>query len=342
VAGKGPPRATGKPAASLGDAARDEVPAASRDLLQRYIQHLRTERRLSDHTSASYERDIEALLACAGDARLRDLKIHDIRRFVSQLHGRGLAPRSIARLLSGWRGFYRYLARDHGYSDNPCVGMRAPKAARRLPHALSPDEARRLLETKPDALLAIRDKAMFELMYSSGLRLAELIRLAPGDVNYDDATVRVTGKGSKTRIVPVGSHALTALGAWLEARGQLRGLETDALFVNRAGGRLTSRSVQLRLKTWALKRGLATRVHPHVLRHSFASHVLQSSGDLRAVQEMLGHASISSTQVYTHLDFQHLAKVYDAAHPRARASVTPEKRDHDRPKGTRGKNRERS
>lgn len=292
--------------------------APSNDLLQQYIRHLQHERRLSDHTAAGYRRDVEALLACAGEARLGDLQIHDIRRFVGQLHGRGLSPRSIARMLSGWRGFYRYLARDHDYRDNPCVGLRAPKAPRRLPHALSPDEARRLLETKADAMLAMRDKAMFELLYSSGLRLAELIRLAPRDVNYHDATVRVTGKGSKTRIVPVGSHAIAALEAWLEIRGQIRMLQADALFVNRAGRRLTSRSVQLRLKAWALKRGVPTRVHPHVLRHSFASHVLQSSGDLRAVQEMLGHASISSTQVYTHLDFQHLAKAYDAAHPRAR------------------------
>jgi integrase/recombinase XerC len=295
----------------------------SRDLLQQYIEHLRHERRLSEHTAAAYRRDIEALLACAGEAQLRDLKVHDVRRFIGQLHGRGLSPRSLARMLSGWRGFYRYLARDHRYGDNPCAGIRAPKAPRHLPHALSPDEARRLLETDAEAMLAVRDKAMFELLYSSGLRLAELIRLAPADVNYDDATVRVTGKGSKTRIVPVGSRAVAALEAWLELRGQIRGLQADALFVNRAGRRLTSRSVQLRLKTWALQRGLPTRVHPHVLRHSFASHVLQSSGDLRAVQEMLGHASISSTQVYTHLDFQHLAKVYDAAHPRARAR--PEK-----------------
>ena len=320
---------TGKAAGRVTDAPPERVPGTSRHLLEQYLKHLTHERRLSDHTAASYRHDIEALLACAGHARLGELNIHDIRRFASQLHGRGLSPRSIARALSGWRGFYRYLARDHGYSDNPCVGVRAPKAARRLPHALSPDEARRLLETKVDALLAVRDKAMFELMYSSGLRLAELIRLAPGDVNYDDATVRVTGKGSKTRIVPVGSHAITALEAWLEMRGQIQGLQTDALFVNRTGVRLTSRSVQLRLKAWALKRGLPTRVHPHVLRHSFASHVLQSSGDLRAVQEMLGHASISSTQVYTHLDFQHLAKVYDAAHPRARARTTAEKRQRE-------------
>jgi integrase/recombinase XerC len=221
-------------------------------------------------------------------------------------------------MLSGWRGFYRYLARDHGYGDNPCLGIRAPKAAKRLPHALSPDEASRLLDAKADGALAVRDKAMFELFYSSGLRLSELTGLAPADVSYAEGTVRVTGKGSKTRIVPVGAQALEALSAWVKTRADISRLAVDALFVSRLGQRLTPRSVQQRLKAWALKRGLATNVHPHVLRHSFASHVLQSSGDLRAVQEMLGHASISTTQVYTHLDFQHLAKVYDAAHPRAR------------------------
>jgi integrase/recombinase XerC len=231
-------------------------------------------------------------------------------------------------MLSAWRGFYRYLAREHGYASNPCAGVRAPKAARRLPHALSPDEASRLLDLEPKDALAVRDRAMFELFYSSGLRLSELTALAPGDVNFADGTARVTGKGSKKRIVPVGSKALEAMRSWLDARSRIPRLDQAALFVNRAGRRLSVRSVQQRLKACALRQGISTRVHPHVLRHSFASHVLQSSGDLRAVQEMLGHASISSTQVYTHLDFQHLAKVYDAAHPRARGK--PEPRGHAR------------
>jgi integrase/recombinase XerC len=225
-------------------------------------------------------------------------------------------------MLSAWRGLYGYLARDHGYSENPCRGVRAPKAVKRLPNALSPDETHRLLDVQSDALLVVRDKAMFELLYSSGLRLSELTNLAPCDVNYEDGTIRVMGKGSKTRIVPVGSHAIEALRAWLAVRAQLPAIGSDALFSSATGRRLSPRAVQLRLKMWAVKRGVPTRVHPHALRHSFASHVLQSSGDLRAVQEMLGHASISSTQVYTHLDFQHLAKVYDAAHPRARAKAT--------------------
>ncbi len=287
--------------------------------MEQYIDYLAHERRLSANTLESYGRDIEVLIERAAETPLDRLQVHDIRRFVSLLHGKGLGPRSIARMLSGWRGFYRYLARDHGYGDNPCLGLRAPKAAKRLPHALSPDEASRLLDMQAEGTLAIRDKAMFELFYSSGLRLSELTGLAPVDVNHAEGTVRVTGKGSKTRIVPVGTQALEALRAWLEARAHIPRLAPDALFVNRRGQRLTPRSVQQRLKDWALKQGIAANVHPHVLRHSFASHVLQSSGDLRAVQEMLGHASISTTQVYTHLDFQHLAKVYDAAHPRARA-----------------------
>jgi integrase/recombinase XerC len=291
----------------------------SRHLRDRYIAHLAHERRLSPHTLTNYARDVDALLDCAGTAPLASLQVHDIRRFVARLHGKGLGGRSLARMLSAWRGFYHYLARDHGCSDNPCLGVRAPKVAKRLPHALSPDEASRLLDAEADTVLAVRDKAMFELFYSSGLRLSELTGLAPGDVSYTDGTVRVTGKGAKTRVVPVGKQALAALKAWLQSRARLRHVDENALFVNRLGQRLRPRSVQLRLKTWALKRGVASRVHPHVLRHSFASHVLQSSGDLRAVQEMLGHASISTTQVYAHLDFQHLAKVYDAAHPRARA-----------------------
>jgi integrase/recombinase XerC len=244
--------------------------------------------------------------------------VHAVRRFVAQLHARGLNGKSLARALSAWRGFFKFLARDHCFQQNPCAGVRAPKAAKKLPRALSPDEAGQLMAIDAAGPLALRDKAILELFYSSGLRLSELTALAPEDVDFDDATVRVTGKGAKTRIVPVGSHALAALRAWLIERERLAAAGEAALFVNNQGRRLSARSVQLRIERWALKRGLGRRVHPHALRHSFASHVLQSSGDLRAVQEMLGHASISTTQVYTQLDFQHLAKVYDAAHPRAK------------------------
>ncbi len=287
-------------------------------LLRGYLEHLSNERRLSRHTLENYARDIAALFELSGDTPLEQLQVQHVRRHVAQLHSRGLGGKTLARMLSAWRGFFHYLARDHGYTQNPCIGIRPPKSAKRLPHALSPDEAGRLMEIRPGDSLAVRDKAIMELLYSSGLRLAELTGLAEDDVNFRDATVRVTGKGSKTRIVPVGSHALAALKTWLTARGELARPDEKALFVGRDGAALGPRAVQARLKHWALKLGLADRVHPHALRHSFASHLLQSSGDLRAVQEMLGHASISTTQVYTHLDFQHLAKAYDQAHPRAK------------------------
>ena len=287
-------------------------------LLRGYLEHLSNERRLSRHTVENYARDITALFGLAGNTPLKQLQVQNVRRFVAQLHARGLDGRSLGRMLSAWRGFFHYLARDHGYTQNPCLGIRPPKSAKRLPHALSPDEAGRLMEIAATDPLAVRDKAILELLYSSGLRLSELTGLAEDDVNLRDATVRVTGKGSKTRIVPVGSHAIAALKAWLPARGQLARPAAKALFVGQDGKPLGPRAVQSRLKQWALKLGLADKVHPHALRHSFASHLLQSSGDLRAVQELLGHASISTTQVYTHLDFQHLAKAYDAAHPRAK------------------------
>lgn len=300
-----------------------EAPAApilpaSAEQLAGYIRHLTHERRLSDHTAKNYRRDVEALLRHAADRTPVQLTAHDIRRGIAQLHGRGLDGRSLARMLSAWRGFYNYLARDHGAAQNPCIGIRAPKSAKRLPHALSPDEARQLVELDASDPLAVRDRAILELFYSSGLRLSELTGLAPEDIDFKEATVRVTGKGNKTRIVPVGSHAVQALQAWLAQRAAMPQADAHALFVNPKGRRLDPRTVQSCVRARAQQQGIAARVHPHMLRHSFASHVLQSSSDLRAVQEMLGHASISTTQVYTQLDFQHLAKIYDAAHPRAK------------------------
>ena len=282
------------------------------------MEHLAHERRLSPHTTKGYARDIAALLELARNTRLDRLRVPQVRRFVAELHGRGLDGRSLARMLSAWRGFFDYLARDQGFSRNPVHGIKAPKASKKLPTALSPDEAARLMAIGDTRALAIRDKAILELFYSSGLRLSELTGLALDGINLSDATVRVVGKGAKTRIVPVGSHALAAIKAWLPQRDNLVRGEETALFVGKGGRRLGPRAIQARLKYWAVKLGLSSKVHPHVLRHSFASHLLQSSGDLRAVQEMLGHASISTTQVYTHLDFQHLAKAYDAAHPRAK------------------------
>jgi integrase/recombinase XerC len=288
------------------------------ETLKGYLAYLSNEKQYSAHTSENYARDLQRLFTLAGTTPLPDLKSHHIRRYIAQLHGGGLSGRSLARVLSSWRGFYNYLMRDHGCKSNPCVGLRPPKAPKTLPHALSPDEASKLMEMSVETAIDTRDKAMFELLYSSGLRLAELVGLDPIDMDFADASVRVTGKGNKTRIVPLGSHAISALKAWLAVREQVAKPDETALFVGNRGARIAPRTVELQLQKWAIKQGLNTGVHPHMLRHSFATHVLQSSGDLRAVQEMLGHASISTTQVYTHLDFQYLAKIYDGAHPRAK------------------------
>lgn len=296
---------------------------SNQDALRGFLAYLSNERQYSPLTAKNYARDIQHLFRAAGAIALGELKSHQIRRFIAQLHGSGLGGKSLARMLSAWRGFYVYLMRENRCSNNPCVGLRAPKSPRNLPHTLSPDEAVRMVELPADGdVLTLRDKAMFELLYSSGLRLAELVSLNPDALDFADAAVRVTGKGNKTRIVPLGSHAIAALQQWLAVRASLSKEDEPALFINRNGGRLGARSVQLRMKEWGVKQGITSSVHPHLLRHSFASHVLQSSGDLRAVQEMLGHASISTTQVYTHLDFQYLAKIYDGAHPRAKKKTT--------------------
>ncbi|RKT58623.1 integrase/recombinase XerC [Azonexus fungiphilus] len=287
-----------------------------------WLAELAEQRRLSPHTIANYRRDLAQLLAAAEGQPLDRLLVHHIRRFVAGLHAKGLSGRSLARLLSAWRGFFAWLGERGLVRINPCDGIRAPKSPRRLPKALSVDEAARLLQPDDDgdSRLEARDAAMFELLYSSGLRLAELVGLDRDalDSILNDGEVRVIGKRSKPRLVPVGSQARQALAAWAAVRDALAATDEPALFVNRRGRRIGPRSVELRLARRAVRLGLPQHVHPHMLRHSFASHVLQSSGDLRAVQEMLGHASIASTQVYTHLDFQHLASVYDRAHPRAK------------------------
>lgn len=287
-------------------------------LLSAYLGYLTHEKGLSPLSCENYARDIQGLLTLAGITPLQNLQPIHIRRYVAALHGKGLSGKSIARHLSAWRGFFQFLIHRQGFANNPCTGMRAPKSPKSLPQALSPEQACRLVEIGDDAFLAVRDRAMFELFYSSGLRLAELVGLDLNGLDMRDATVTVTGKGSKTRIVPVGSKALEAVREWLVRRTEIAVKDEAAIFLNARGQRLTPRAVQYRIKHWALRQGVAGNVHPHTLRHSFATHVLQSSGDLRAVQEMLGHANISTTQVYTHLDFQHLAKVYDQAHPRAR------------------------
>ena len=291
-------------------------------LLLGFVAFLSNERQYSPLTAENYTRDLRRLFKLAGTTPLNVLSNFQIRRFIAQLHSSGLGGKSLARLLSAWRSFFTYLIRDHHYADNPCIGIRAPKSARQLPHVLSPDEAVRMVDipTKNE-ILAVRDKAMYELLYSSGLRLAELVGLNLSALDFLDASVRVIGKGRKSRIVPLGSHAISALQTWLLLRAPIVQTDEVAVFVSRAGKRIGARSVQIRIKAWGIKQGLISNVHPHLLRHSFASHVLQSSGDLRAVQEMLGHASIATTQVYTHLDFQALSKVYDAAHPRAHKKI---------------------
>lgn len=305
-------------------------PAPLADDIVRHLQHLQVERRLALRTLELYR---EALARLQGYAEaqpvdLRAVQVFHVRRWAAMLHAGGLSPRSIALVLSAWRGFYRWLGHDGLVKLNPVEGVRAPKAAVPLPKALSVDQAVTLAEVPgddDDPALAARDQCVVELLYGCGLRVGELVGLdvrpgaeAGGWIDAADGMAHVMGKGSKRRGVPVGGPALKALAAWLDARPGLARPDEAALFVNQRGTRMTATQVRGRLKRRALQAGLPTHVHPHMLRHSFASHVLQSSGDLRAVQELLGHANIRTTQVYTKLDFQHLAKVYDAAHPRAR------------------------
>ena len=292
-----------------------------RGALDAFLHYLRTERQTSPHTIDSYARDLARLLAFATAEGLGDwsrLTPAQLRAWVARLHRRGLAGRSIQRWLSATRSFYRYLLREAVVAHNPASAVSAPKAARRLPKVLSADEAARLVAVEGDDPMVRRDRALLELFYSSGLRLAELIGLDLGDLDLAEGLVRVTGKGAKTRIVPVGGPARAALAQWLDERAQLVAPQTSAVFVDASGARVKARAVQRCIALWARRQGLSRPVHPHMLRHSFATHLLESSGDLRAVQELLGHANISTTQVYTHLDFQHLARVYDAAHPRAK------------------------
>jgi integrase/recombinase XerC len=290
------------------------------DLLTEYLNFLNFERGLSPLTRENYARDIQQLLALSDGTALDSLQTTQIRRYIASLHGKGLGGKSIARMLSSWRGFFDYLMQRHGYPNNPAKGLRAPKSAKTLPQALSIEQAIKLVDINSDDLLSARDHAILELFYSSGLRLSELIHLNMNQIDFTEGTVTVTGKGNKTRIVPLGNHAIVAIQQWLKLRQNLvhQQPEQKAIFIGKQGRRMSARNIQYRLKAWAVKQGLNSSVHPHMLRHSFASHVLQSSGDLRAVQEMLGHANISTTQVYTHLDYQHLSKVYDSAHPRAK------------------------
>ena len=312
------------------------ISAADAALVERYLAHVRVEKRLAERTLALYSLDLEKLaqFAAQSGVALTTVGNHHVRRWVAQMHAGGRSGRGIALILSGWRGFYAWLGREGLISANPVQDVRAPRQPRPLPTALGVDEAVQLADhhdEEDDPWLDARDAAMVELLYGGGLRVGELIGLdvAPSDaalragrgwIDLLGAEVQVQGKGDKRRTVPVGRGALQALQQWLAVRDQVAAQPqaAQALFIGRRGTRLTAQSVWQRLKRRSLRAGLATPVHPHMLRHSFASHVLQSSGDLRAVQELLGHANIGTTQVYTRLDFQHLAKAYDAAHPRAR------------------------
>jgi integrase/recombinase XerC len=297
--------------------------SAERGWIDRFLSHLAHERRMSGHTVSAYRHDLLALAEFAAKRRLGAWTAIDnpaIRAFAAAEHGAGLSPRSIQRRLSAARTFFDFLMREGHCARNPALDVRAPKTKKRLPDTLDADQMGRLLAFRVDDSLSARDKAMMELFYSSGLRLAELTGLGVGDVDLADRTVRVLGKGSKTRIVPVGRQAIGALKAWLKERSGLVKPGMEALFVGRSGRPLSVRAVQLRVGAWGRRQGIGVHVHPHMFRHSFATHLLESSGNLRGVQELLGHADIGSTQIYTHLDFQHLATVYENAHPRARRS----------------------
>jgi integrase/recombinase XerC len=289
--------------------------------VERFHRHLATERRLSEHTLAAYMRELAAFLAWCQRSGIKDWRRVDgaqLRSFAARSHAAGLQPRSVQRRLSALRTFFSFLVREGLLKHNPAVDVRAPKAGKRLPHTLDVDQMGALLSLKPKGPLGARDLAMMELLYSSGLRLAELVGLNLADLHLADRTVRVTGKGNKTRIMPVGTQALAALKLWLGERGTLAKPAETALFLNHRGRRLGGRAVQLLVARHARAQGLPMGVHPHLFRHSFATHLLESSRDLRAVQELLGHASIGTTQIYTHLDFQHLARIYESSHPRAR------------------------
>lgn len=295
--------------------------------LAAFLAHLQNERQLSPHTLSSYRRDLEQVLIWLrqqGWDAWQALDSHQVRAYIAQRHRLGLSGKSLQRELSALRGLFRYLLREGLSQVNPAQGVRAPKAPRKLPALLDADQLGALLDQPADDTLEVRDLAMLELFYSSGLRLAELTSLNLADLDFADASLRVTGKGNKTRLLPVGQQALQAIRAWLAMRPGLAAAGEQALFVSQRGNRIHPRTVQMRVARWSLAKAAQRPLHPHLMRHSFASHLLESSGDLRAVQELLGHANIATTQIYTHVDFQHLAQVYDQAHPRAKKKRKPQ------------------
>ncbi len=309
------------PASCARTCASRPVDAEARAQVEDYLRVLAGERRLSPHTLRGYRRDLAACMASCdeqGVARWERLTEHHVRALLAAGHRRGLGGRSLQRRLAALRGLLDHLVRQGRLPANAARGVRAPRAKRRLPRALDVDQAAALMAVPGDGPLAVRDRAMLELLYSSGLRLAELVGLDLARLDLEEGMVAVTGKGAKDRRLPVGRKARAALAAWLAVRAGLAAPDEPAVFVGRHGRRLSARGVQARLRYWSRRLGLEVPVHPHMLRHSCASHLLESSGDLRAVQELLGHADIGTTQIYTHLDFQHLARVHDQAHPRAR------------------------
>ena len=295
---------------------------AAEQLITQFLEHLRLERRLSEHTIKSYKRDLQCLRDFCQDEALDDwngLRDRHIRRFAATSYAKGLSGRSIQRRLSGARSFFNYLIRENLLKNNPAIDISAPKTPKKLPETLDVDQMARLVEVKGEKPADLRDKAILELLYSSGLRLAEIVDLNIAELNTTDGTVRVTGKGNKMRIVPVGRYACRAVDNWMKIRSSVAKPNESAVFTGPKGNRISPRTLQARVKFRAQEAGLPQRVYPHLFRHSFATHLLESSRDLRGVQELLGHADISTTQVYTHLDFQHLAQIYDEAHPRARS-----------------------
>lgn len=289
--------------------------------IDKFLGYIKTEKRLSPLTQKHYNRDLQLLLQYCIKNEIKSwsaIDSHRIRSYINSRHRHGLSATSLRRELSSIRSFYHYLLREHLTHANPAQGVSAPKKSRPLPATLDVDQISHLLDFQANTPIEIRDHAILELLYSSGLRLAEIVSININDIDLQDASIRVTGKGAKTRLVPVGRQAREAITKWLKERACWIEEHEQALFISRRGTRLSARSVQQRLRQWGLRQGLDTRLHPHKLRHSFASHLLESSSNLRAVQELLGHADISTTQIYTHLDFQHLASVYDNAHPRAK------------------------
>lgn len=292
-----------------------------RDALQRFFDFIESEKRYSKHTLAAYRKDLKDFLQFCDSYQLgqwQDVTEKNVRAFVSSQHRKGLSGRSLQRQLSTIRTLFNFLCRHQLANNNPADGVPAPKSPKRLPETLNPDQIEQLLMIKGDDALAARDLAIMELFYASGLRLSELTGLNLSAIDWQQGSLTVTGKGNKQRRVPFGKNARAALQRWLKHRSLLVKADESAVFISKRGTRLSNASVQQRIKKWALKQGLDTNLHPHMLRHSFASHILESSKDLRAVQELLGHANLSTTQIYTHLDFQHLAGVYDKAHPRSR------------------------